>query len=867
MKTHNAFFSSETISAIRKNLETNKAAAKMAAEFINSTSYWMNLTYDALQGLIFTPELKRSWFVRSDGNCPSCKESVPMYNWKYDPIKMPWKMQCPHCNELFPKNDFHAYYTSGLDKNGDFRHTLANRNLLVNPDGSSFGVDDGNGWYDSNRKRYMFIGAYLSHSHWTKLIIEGLTNLSFSYVLTGNIEYAKRAGIILNSITRHFPDYDFYTQGIMYEQEFKSKGYVNYWVNSNREIRFLALSYDQIFDALKDNSDFISIIGKSFIQFCTDVEERIFFDAFNNMEKIHTNPPETPITVSIIKTVLNYPEKEIAEAIDEIIFESTRVDGLSGEKGLAGYAAITPRSLADMLCFFTNIDSDIIDKSLKKHPVLYNTYRFHLDTWYDTSYYPGIGDNSVFSIPMKQYTGLFSIHAPVSSIYHRSREWFALKLSRFFGDPDFAKSIYLSNNNDIKGCFSEDYYVQNPENYEQEVLDIIEIYGEELNQSSINYNKWRISLLHTGISDNKTLYAMPYDTGANHCHHDALSLHIFSKGINITPDFGYPPVNYGGWKTKEAYWYRHPAAHNQVVIDGKWHTNIPPDGDGMFYRFPKYGKNIMFASGSFVKASYNDSREYADIARYERLIAVIDISDTDCYSVDISRTEGGKSHSRFLRSSYSTITTSGLNLIQGESYFPNETIMRNFKSDQSPSIPWSVDFKLYSDGIYNPLKKDIHLKYTGLSKNAKINTCESWVDITRMSQTSDIRTGNQVVWIPTIFETKDGPRTQFTGIHEVYENNSKISSITRVKCDKNDFDEAIKIIHSDGTCDYILSNDHENNTSIHIQNYDISSDALLAVIRFKGAKLIKASVCSGTYIDIKSVHYTADTKHSNVEFL
>ena len=57
-------------------------------------------------------------------------------------------MQCPHCSELFPKNDFAAYYKSGLDENNDFRHILADRSLLVNPDGSNFGVDDGNGWYD-----------------------------------------------------------------------------------------------------------------------------------------------------------------------------------------------------------------------------------------------------------------------------------------------------------------------------------------------------------------------------------------------------------------------------------------------------------------------------------------------------------------------------------------------------------------------------------------------------------------------------------------------------------------------------------------------------------------------------------------------
>ena len=867
MKTHNSFFNEATISLIRNNLKTNKAAAKMAAVFIEETSYWMNLTYEELRGLVFTPELKRSWFVRSDGSCPSCGKSVPMYNWKYDPVEIPWKMQCPHCSELFPKNDFAAYYKSGLDKNNDFRHNLADRSLLINPDGSDFGIDDGNGWYDENGVRYMFIGAYLSHAHWIKLVVTGVLNLSFSYILTDNPEYAYRAGMILDSIARHFPDFNFYTQGIMYEQEYKSNGYVNYWVDSNREVRIFALAYDQIFDILKTDRIFENILGKPFDSFCHDVEERIFFDAFNNMKKIQTNPPETPITVVIIKSILNHNEQEITDYIDEIIIEATRVDGLSGESGLAGYAAITPRAIANLLCFYANIDISIIETILLKHPQLYKTYRFHIDTWYDASYYPGVGDSSVFALPKKEYTGLFTMNSPLSSIYHRSLEWFALKLSEVYNDPDFAKTIFLSHNKNISECFKKDYYMDNPKHYENIISDIIENYGEELAQKSINYNQWRISLLHTGYSDNKTMLAMPYDSGANHCHHDALSLHIFSKSINISPDFGYPPVNYGGWNTKEAHWYGHPAAHNQVVVDGKRHINLPPSGDGMFYRYPKYGTNLMFAIGSFVKATYNEAKEYVGSSRYERLIALIDISGSDCYCVDISRTEGGNQHSRFLRSSYSTTKTTGLNLVPGDDYYPEETIMRNNMVDKSPQKSWNIDFTIAGDDNQTPLKRNLHFKYTGISTATSVNTCESWVDITRMVQTSNIRTGNKSVWIPTIYETIEGPKTQFSGVHEVYEDHSNIVSINKLNIHIGNFDEAIKVIHIDGTCDYIIANDPLKNNSMKITEKEIKTDAILAIIRFKNSIFLKATVCSGSFLQIKDAYYVADINNSDIEFI
>ena len=840
----------------------------MAADFIRETSPWMDMSYDELRALVFSPSLKRSWFVRSDGNCPACGKSVPMYNWQHNPFENPWKMKCPHCAELFPKNDFAAYYKSGLDSQGIFYYELADRNLLINDEGNDFGVDDGNGWFDSDGRRYMFIGAYLSHCQWSNLVINGLFHLGFSFVLTGDMDYARKAAVLLTAIARFWPDYDFYTQGVMYEKEHKSQGYVNYWVNSNREVRIFALVYDQIFDSILSDSDFEAACGINPVTFCETVETRILNDTLNNIKKIMSNPPETPQTVVIMRTILNHNPKDIEDSIDAIIVDATRVVGLSGESGLGGYAAITPRAFSDLMCLYMNKDENFIEKKLKKYPQLYKTYRFHIDTWYDVKYYPGIGDNSVFALPAEQYTGLFSINAPLTSIYHRSREWFAMTLAEYFNDPDIAKIIFLSSKRADTALFNTDFYIENPAIYEKKLLDIIDKSGVSLNQKSINYSSWRVSVLHSGEGDNKYMMAMPYDSGKNHCHEDALSLHLFAKGLNVTPDYGYPPVNYGGWGTKEALWYRHPAAHNQVVIDGKLHTNMPPGGDGLFYRYPSYGKNIMFCNGSFVQAAYNSAPEYNDIPRNERLMAIVEFSKNDSYCLDISRTEGGKNHSRFLHGTYSSMNTNGLNLKPGDDYYPDKTILRHHMTDNSHGKYWSADWKIYADESLNPIEKDIHMKYTGLSSEASVSTCESWVDITRMAQTSSEKTGNQWVWIPTIYETQEGPRSTFTGIIETYEDNSKLQKIYLPEVEQNgDYDVAIKIVYNDRAVDYIIANDPENNNSIRITDCDIKTDALLAVIRFDDSGFKKATVCSGTYLSINDARITPDDLPTNVEFL
>ena len=67
-------------------------------------------------------------------------------------------MECPYCHELFPKNDFKAFYDSGLNEQGLFTYEYANHDLLFNSeDNSTFAVDDGNGYKDENGTIWWFI--------------------------------------------------------------------------------------------------------------------------------------------------------------------------------------------------------------------------------------------------------------------------------------------------------------------------------------------------------------------------------------------------------------------------------------------------------------------------------------------------------------------------------------------------------------------------------------------------------------------------------------------------------------------------------------------------------------------------------------
>ena len=62
--------------------------------------------------------------------CPNCGDEIVSYGnypWKADFWNAPWKLQCPNCGEVYPKNDFHAFYRTALDEHGIFRRDLGDR--------------------------------------------------------------------------------------------------------------------------------------------------------------------------------------------------------------------------------------------------------------------------------------------------------------------------------------------------------------------------------------------------------------------------------------------------------------------------------------------------------------------------------------------------------------------------------------------------------------------------------------------------------------------------------------------------------------------------------------------------------------------
>jgi hypothetical protein len=124
------FIPSSLLAAARAHVGRNPWARRVADRAVAAAEPWLALCDEDLWSLMVGPTLTRSWDVWSTGHCPLCRGATPLYTWQVDAWRWPWKVRCPHCLELFPKNDFKRFYDSGLDRHGLFQYALADRSLL-----------------------------------------------------------------------------------------------------------------------------------------------------------------------------------------------------------------------------------------------------------------------------------------------------------------------------------------------------------------------------------------------------------------------------------------------------------------------------------------------------------------------------------------------------------------------------------------------------------------------------------------------------------------------------------------------------------------------------------------------------------------
>lgn len=872
------FFPPELMSRAQVNADTYPWAAEALNRAVSRAKPWIELSDDALWSLMFSHTLERAWMVWSDGHCPACKQDVVMYNWKINAWKHPWKLQCPNCRQLFPKNDFHAFYSSGLDENGIFQHDLADRSLLYNtehPDRAdplhNFGIDDGRG-YSDGKDTWHFIATYLVYGQWKQLVLAGIENLADAYVVTGDPVYACKAGILLDRVADLYPEFDFRTQGWMYERINYSWGYVSYWQQAGEELQTIALAYDKVRGNWPRNQQLIRFLSQkaeqhklanpksSHAHIQRSIEERILRDSLNHPNKIRNNYPLQEIATSYVRTILDWPEKreEIIAEIRQWLEKAVQVDGVTGEKG--GYSSLGLNHILSFLGHYERVEPGFVRDMIGLLPNLRKTYRFHIDTRVLEAYNVLPGDGGTFArqagyrIQFSQQPGLYP-----------SAFSFFWKLHEITGDPTYVQVLYRENAYKLEGL-PYDVFCENPKALQRRVKAAIAQVGADIQLASIDKKQWHLAILRSGEGDQARALALDYDSGGRHGHKDGMVLSLYAKGLDLMPDLGYPPVQFGGWDTPQVKWYYKTASHPTVVVDGR-------DNSGA-------GKSTLWASGEQFQAVRASGANLINGEQFERTAALVDISDSDFYALDVFRVVGGKDHAKFMHSHFGRISTEGLALKAGPAY-GFDTLMRNFQTDPVSRPGWRVDWTIEDRYAYLPTQADVHLKYTDLTSNAEASIAEGWVAVSQSAYSSKSQD-----WIPRIMVRRRSNKaplaSTFVSLIEPYENHSNIEQVQRLALQGPDGSSwpdshvAVELQLASGCRDLVIAADVENpmglvpgwqeNAVIIQKERGVRFQGELCWVRWNIDDTIdRLAICRGRAIAIGNVTITLKPKTDYVE--
>jgi oligo-alginate lyase len=883
-KEAGVFYPKQVIEKARANAAKYPWAAEQKRLIVEAAKPWARMSDDELWGLMFGPTIHRSWHVLSDGICPSCKKPVPMYSWQMDGLNHPWKVCCPQCKEYFPKNDFGKYYRSGLDEHGIFDAKRADRSLLFNADHPDpkdplrmFGVDDGTGYIEGGKK-WQFISTYLIFGQWKQAVLAGIRNLATAYAVTGDAKYAHKAGVMLDRVADVYPTFDFQTQADLYDGRNQGQGYVSVWHDACEETRELAMGYDMVFDGIKGDKELVEFLAAkskqyglenpkaSFADIERNIEDRILTDALNNTPKISSNFPRTQIAQMVMKSVLDWQKnrEDVMKLFDWTFGEATKADGVTGEKGMTAYSAYAIRGVAMMLAQFSRVDPGFLQEALKRQPRLHDMYRFHIDTMCIDQYYPNIGDSGSFANKYTNYAGV-----EFSKGYYPSPNMYGFSLSpsmfsflwdlyKITGDTAFVQALYRGNGNTTNGL-PYDLFADDPDALQRDVKHVIERVGLTPKLKSVNKQEWHLAILRSGEGENARALWLDYDAWYSHGHADCMQIGLFAKGLDLLPDFGYKPVQFGGWGASKAVWYGKTASHNTVVVDGKDQENGA-------------GETKLWSDGKVFKAVRASGPTCMGGKQFDRTVASVSISDKDFYVFDVFRVVGGKDHAKFTGSYFGTVTTQGLALKPAPDY-GNGAEMRNFQADPAAKPGWSVDWKIEDRYKYLPAGSDVHLRYTDLTEDAQANTAEGWISIGPYNSTEQ-------AWIPRIMVRRQSDKeplaSTFVAVMEPYEKQSSIAGIRRLSLETADGQSypdsfaAVEVKLADGRRDIIISAGAENPLGlkpargIMVQkDWNLRTDAELCMIRLsKDGKVEYLSLCDGTFLAVGDRTYETDGTHA-----
>ena len=698
-KTGAVLYTPEEMINARRNAERYGWAKAELEAVLEACRPWMTRSDDEIWRLVPGQSIFRGAHVNAELGCPSCGREIynrfGNYPWKISLDRL-WKLECPVCGEVFPKNDFAAFHESGLGPGGVFYRERADESLLFNsehPDPDDplhrYGVDDGYGWVDEEGNRWFFVPYYSHWCIWTELPNAALA-LGKTYLYTGDAVYAHKGAVLLDRIADVYPEMD-----LTPCTELKldnshggtGRGRIKGCIWENGLAETLSQAYDMIYEGMEGDEALIRFLSEkakawglkndrsSVDRIRGNIETNLLREFIKSCRdrRIRGNEGMTQTAIATAAAVLDDPE-ETPKALDWLFESGTSYEGggripatLIGQVDRDGVG----NEAAPGYCF---IWMNLFRRCARvlEHCRKHRDYDLHRDfprlrrmygapyrlTALDR-YTPHIGDAGKTGDPGTTGVDLDG----------------ALEGFRRFGDPYFAQLAYKLNGDRVEGLHTSIFDAK-PEAIQKEIRAIIDREGP-LALGSANLNGYGLAAFRSGRGTSRRAAWLYYGRNGGHGHRDRLNVGLYYRGMDVLPDLGYPEYANSRWP-KRAGWTKNTISHNTVMVNQRQQkTNWVGHGE-------------LWATSQGVGVIEVRSPEvYPEVRDYRRTLAMVDVSETESYLVDVFRVDGGEDHVLSFHAGEGEVVTEGLDLTSQEK-----------GTYAGPDIPFGTHYDGPPDGRY-----------------------------------------------------------------------------------------------------------------------------------------------------------------------
>ncbi len=573
----------------------------------NACQWAIEMSDQELWDFIPPPEQSRALNVNFGVGCPvhgaSVFREMGHYAW-ITSSDLPFKVKCPIGGEVYPSNDFEPWNTEGVD--GE-------------PETGAEIIDKGLGWRDDNGQRYWFVDYYIFWHRWQKEILPAVANLGKVYLLTGDPIYGHKCAVVLCKIASEYERFDYPTQAYHNGSwPARINGRILDYIWSTGVTSNFALACDSVWPVFDDDPELVDFMAaKGIDDSHTLLEKKLLNvmaeDIMRGFVRGNTGMHQQALTKVAIVLDNDDPEQGPTTEqmrdwllmgdgdVNYLLWNGFYRDGHGGESS-PGYSSGWCVNFYRMAELLPEIGADIWD-----NPKVKKMADIGIDLTVAGEFCPSIGDSG--------------------SILGSRRVGWSAGLQgtafRHYADPRHAQVLSLL------GARTESLW---EESIDDQVAAVVAETGTDLGLRTRDLGGYGLAVLEAGEAPDRRGVSMYYGhSGGGHGQRDRLTLEMFAFGRPMLNDMGYP----AHWLKKNAYWTGNTISHYLVVVDEGWQRTLNKG-----YLNTLVGTDDV----QLMDAHAEDAAYSGTVSLYRRTSALVDISPSDSYLLDIFRVRGGAQH-------------------------------------------------------------------------------------------------------------------------------------------------------------------------------------------------------------------------------